>query len=92
MSIPGEVTLAPGADYTITGSGCTPGALVQVTLESPTHATAKLASQPSDSTGAFSITVGVPQLNSPTADLAAFCVSSNASGSVQSDVVIRFTG
>jgi hypothetical protein len=65
---------------------------VQVTLEAPTHATAKLASQPSDSTGAFSITVNVPKLNSPTADLSAFCVSSNASGSVQSDVVIRFTG
>lgn len=87
---PGEVTLVPGGAYTISGSGCTAGALVQVTLEAPTHDTAKLASQPSDSTGAFSITVNVPQLNSPTADLSAFCVSSNGSGSVQSDVAIRF--
>src|SRR5665213_444198 len=88
----GEVTMAPGAAYTISGSGCTPGAPVQVTLEAPTHDTAKLASQPSDSTGAFSITVKVPQINSPTADLSAFCVSSNASGSVQKDVAIRFAG
>jgi len=88
---PGGVALAPGAPYTITGSGCTPGALVQVDLEAPTHATASLASQPSDSTGAFSITVNVPQLNSPTADLSAFCVSSNAEGFVQIDVPIRFT-
>jgi len=84
--------MAPGAAYTISGSGCTAGALVQVTLEAPTHDTAQLASQPSDNTGAFSITVRVPQLNSPTADLSAFCVSSNAGGSVQKDVAIRFAG
>lgn len=91
-STPGEVALAPGAAYTITGSGCTPAAPVQVTLEDPTHDTAKLASQPSDGTGTFSITVQVPRLNSPTADLSAFCVSSNARGYVQVDVPIRFTG
>jgi hypothetical protein len=89
---PGEVALAPGAQYTITGSGCTPGAQVQVTFEAPTHATASLASQPSDSTGGFSITVNVPQLNSPTGDLSAYCVSSHANGFVQIDVAIRFTG
>jgi hypothetical protein len=88
----GEVTMAPGAAYTVSGSGCTPGAPVHVTLEAPTHATAELASQPSDSAGGFSITVKVPQLKSPTADLSAFCVSSNASGSIQKDVAIRFTG
>jgi len=91
-STPGEVALSPGSAYTITGSGCTPGVLVQVTLEAPTHATASLASQPSDSTGAFSIAVEVPRLNSPTADLSANCVSTNAKGYVQIDVPIHFTG
>ena len=90
-SATGEVALAPGAAYTVSGSGCTPGAPVQVTLEAPTHDTTKLASQPSDGTGGFSITVNVPQLHAPTADLSAFCVSSNAKGYVQVDVPIRFT-
>jgi hypothetical protein len=90
-SAPGKVALAPGGAYAIAGSGCASGALVQVTVESSTHATASLASQPSDSTGAFSITVKVPQLNSPTADLSASCVSTNAKGYVQIDVPISFT-
>ncbi len=90
-SRPGTVSLAAGSSYTITGSGCTPGAAVQVVLESSTHVTNKLASSPAGPIGSFALTVTVPATGTSEAVLSAGCESPAASGWTQVDVPIHYT-
>ena len=91
---PGTVSVAAGSPYTISGSGCTPGAAVTVVLEAPTRPTVTLATRPAGPIGSFTITVIIPATGSTGATeavLRAECGSPAASGRTQLDVPIRIT-
>jgi hypothetical protein len=69
--------IAPGASLTVSGGGCTPGATVTVNAGASHASGDTIGTGNADASGKFSITVKVPYMGQPDADVLASCGSTD---------------